>query len=523
MRDYLRKNDMKYTSMLEPSAGDGRFLNEFLKNPAPAGISITAVELIPEKADMLRAQNYPGTVTICQQDFLDYAVGSTQRYDLIIGNPPYINIKNMDALSLKKAKSFCVKSNLPESLMKNMWVAFLLASVSLLTPQGCLFFVLPLEFLQVQYAEKVRLFLEKRFNAIHIITFDEPMFPAIEQESCLVYLSNSPGTTPYIRFEHYPQLDSKTPAKQSVVEWNKPLKKWTNAILSDTDIDLLHAISRQYPKVSSLCDASPGIVTGANSAFIISDQKSRELNAQDYVLTILSKSSMVKDELIIDQNILDDLRNRHQKIYLLNLANLNEQTLPPELTAYLTAIGETENSANIKLKDRYKCKNRTPWYGVPIVRNGDLFFFKRYDKIPRISVNAADVYTTDIAYNMRLVQDYHRESVAFCFYNSLTLAQCEYLGRYYAGGVSELVPSEFKELVIPYRHISQKDISALADMFHQNKSIDEITDFVNSRTIGQEIETDQIRKLDEIRRKLMERRCKMSVNSLSRNLLHVDK
>lgn len=89
-------------------------------------------------------------------------------------------------------------------------------------------------------------------------------------------------------------------------------------------------------------------------------------------------------------------------------------------------------------------KNRKPWYGVPIVKNGEVFFFKRYDKIPRVCVNEADIYTTDIAYNMRLNKGYERESVAFCFYNSLTLTQCEYYGRYYAGGVSELTPSEFK-------------------------------------------------------------------------------
>ena len=117
---------------------------------------------------------------------------------------------------------------------------------------------------------------------------------------------------------------------------------------------------------------------------------------------------------------------------------------------YLNTIGEKENSSGIKLKERYKCRNRKPWYGVPIVANGDLFFFKRYDKLPKLCINEADLYTTDIAYNMRLKGYYDKRSAAFCFYNSLTLAQCEYYGRYYAGGVSELIPSEFKELAIPY-------------------------------------------------------------------------
>ena len=33
--------------------------------------------------------------------------------------------------------------------------------------------------------EKLRGFLEKKFNTIHILSFEERMFPEIEQEACL--------------------------------------------------------------------------------------------------------------------------------------------------------------------------------------------------------------------------------------------------------------------------------------------------------------------------------------------------
>ena len=118
---------------------------------------------------------------------------------------------------------------------------------------------------------------------------------------------------------------------------------------------------------------------------------------------------------------------------MLNLAQVEEEFFSQSLKDYLVEIGDKENAEGIKLKNRYKCKNRKPWFGVPIVRNGDIFFFKRYDKIPRVCVNEANLYTTDIAYNMRLNPIYDKESMAFCFYNSLTSTQCEYYGRYYAG------------------------------------------------------------------------------------------
>lgn len=81
-----------------------------------------------------------------------------------------------------------------------------------------------MEFLQVQYAEKIRLFLEEHFDTIHILSFKERMFPKIEQESCLVYLTNEFKNQPYINFKIYAQLDSDYPYYCSKIQRNKPLK-----------------------------------------------------------------------------------------------------------------------------------------------------------------------------------------------------------------------------------------------------------------------------------------------------------
>lgn len=78
--------------------------------------------------------------------------------------------------------------------------------------------------MQVQYAEKLRGFLEKKFNTIHILSFEERMFPEIEQEACLVYLTNENQGLPYISYRQYAKLDSKTPILESRIERNKPLK-----------------------------------------------------------------------------------------------------------------------------------------------------------------------------------------------------------------------------------------------------------------------------------------------------------
>lgn len=504
MIEYLKREQKIYRRVLEPSVGDGRFIDAFAKEKNIE--RFVAVELIEEKVRQLKNKRYSQQIEIVADDFLNFSEKTNEKYQLVIGNPPYINIKNMEGDSKEKAKEICEKYQLPSSLMQNMWVAFVLAAVSCLERNGTIFFVLPMEFLQVQYAEKIRLFLEEHFDTIHILSFKERMFPKIEQESCLVYLTNELKKQPCINFKIYDRLDSNVPSYCSKIQRNKPLKKWTNAILSDVDIDLLNLIDQKYKKVSEICDASPGIVTGANNEFILTREQVEQLECYEFILPTIPKSNILNGQFIITQYVVEKIGEKGNRIYLLNLLNVDEKLFSEPLKKYLVEIGEKENTSKIKLKDRYKCRNRKPWYGVPIVRNGDLFFFKRYDKIPRICVNEADIYTTDIAYNMRLNSEYDKSSMAFCFYNSLTLTQCEFYGRYYAGGVSELTPSEFKRLAIPYRKIDKKDIERLSEMFKESEDVDKIIAFVNSKTIEKEWEYKQILRLDEMRRKLMERR-----------------
>ena len=504
MKAYLLKEKRKYRSMLEPSVGDGRFIDEFEKDENIQ--EIVGVELIGEKIEKLKKKGYSDRVKIVEDDFLFFSENVNRKYELIIGNPPYISIRNMEDSSKEKAKQICKKYQLPNTLMQNMWVPFLLAALSCLKEGGAIFFVLPMEFLQVQYAEKIRLFLEEHFDTIHILYFKERMFPDIEQESCLVYLTNGFKKAPYICLKLYDELDSDMPCYCSKIQRNKPLKKWTNAILSDEDIDLLYLFNSRYKKVSEFCEASPGIVTGANNEFILTKEQVEKLDCHAFILPTIPKSSMLSGKFIITSDVVKNLGELGERIYLLNLSDVDKKLFSQSLNTYLAEIGEKENSLHVKLRDRYKCRNRNPWYGVAIVRNGDLFFFKRYDKIPRICVNAANIYTTDIAYNMRLNPIYDKESMAFCFYNSLTLTQCEYYGRYYAGGVCELTPSEFKKLVIPYREIRKCDIEFLEKMIKENQGIEKIIAFVNSKTIDKEWESEDIAKIDEMRKKLMSRR-----------------
>ncbi len=503
MRDYLLRQKKRIKNILEPSAGDGRFIEAFLKLDFP--IDIVGIELFEEKINFIRERNTSLRLTLVASDFLEFSSINVEEFDLIIGNPPYINIKNMSKTFLESSRTLCRNIGLPESIIQNAWVAFVLAASQLLSKNGAIFFVLPIEFLQVNYAEKIRSFLEKNFNTIHIICFSERIFPTIDQDACLVYITNETKGLPYILYQKYLNFNSSKPFYQSKIERNKPLKKWSNAILSDEEIDLLNKISKCYPSIREISQSAPGIVTGANNKFILTKEEVIQYNCTNYIKPILSKGAMAKNKFEVNHNLILDLELKNNKVYLLDLAEFDFNSLPIQLQEYLNIVAKTKRNG-IEIQYSYKCSRRKPWYGVPIVKSGSVIFFKRYDTIPRFSTNPEQIYTTDIAYGLQLSKNIDPESLVFCFYNSLTLAQCEFVGRYYAGGVIELTPNEFKSITIPYQRIDHFDIENLKKMFSENSDIDDIVSFVNAKTLNCRIGKCDIDKLNLIRKKLIERR-----------------
>lgn len=464
------KNRVKLKAVLEPSIGDGRFVEELLH----ISEHIKAIEISDEKISAKQNEKrWPSKITFECADFIQYALDHNEKYDLIIGNPPYISKKNLPKEQRVASQQLVETFGLSDSLFQNSWVSFILAALKLLSSEGTIFYILPFEFLQVQYAEKLRNFLEVQFNTIEIITFEERVFKDIEQDICLVFLSNEQEEKAYIK---YTTLKSPATPKlifNSVIMRNKPLKKWSNCILNDDETEFIHRLAKKYSRIGSVGNISPGIVTGANSFFIVEKNQLSDFKMDNIKLEIISKSSDIIHKFIFTKEDFDELSQNNKKTYLINLNDINKKHFSPSLLEYLDQ-GEKQ-----KINERYKCLSRNRWFDVPIVKNGAVCFFKRYSRCPRIIVNEALVHTTDIAYNIRFFDGYEPKSFAFCFYNSLTLALCEYYGRFYGGGVGELVPSEFKSLAIPYVHVDPANIEHVNQMIQNQENIEKIIDFVD--------------------------------------------
>ena len=149
--DYLSdKMKGKDFSILEPSAGDGIFIKSIFNHDILSKIKeIVAIERVETEIDKIREISENSILTTINKDFLEFQDKNERKFNLVIGNPPYINKKLLE----EKQITYCEQihanySVLSKNKIKNIWTAFLIRSMTFVDENGILALVLPSEFLQ---------------------------------------------------------------------------------------------------------------------------------------------------------------------------------------------------------------------------------------------------------------------------------------------------------------------------------------------------------------------------------------
>lgn len=494
MINYINITDK--ISILEPSGGDGRIVKELIKKSNVENVDI--VEIIDNKAKFLEHEfEQYNNVHIKNDDFLKYCNLCDNKYDLIIGNPPYINKKLLTKEQIELSNHLCHEFSLSIKSTKNIWVMFILGAIKLLKKNGRILYILPFEFLQVEYSKELRNMLERNFSSIEVFVFEKEVFEDIQQKVCLLSLSNMSNNS-YIEYKEIRDLNLKKPILRNKIYKNKPLDKWTNSIISDEEMEVIKRIKKQCISIETIGNMSPGVVTGANDFFITNRLFVNYIKDEKFFEKIVPKSSLLKNIFILGEKEYKKLEEENEKVHLLKLNNFIN--LSNRIQKYIHD-GETKG-----YNKRFKCSRRIPWYNLPKDRIGDLIIFKRYDILPRVIVNELRCHTTDAGYNINIHEGYDVKSVAFCFYNSLTLLLCEYNCRFYAGGVAELTPNELRNVFIPYKIIHHNQIKKLNRMISEKKDYNEIIKYVDKVVFNNILNKGDLNRIREIRERYINRR-----------------
>jgi len=459
---------------LEPSCGDGAFLEALIRRAHARLKAVFACEINPEEVAKAKARIDDERLEVHCGDFLRWFLfhgGQVERFDCALGNPPFIRYQYLPEEQQVLAEKVFGRFGLPFKKHANAWVPFVIASLALLRPGGRLGMVVPSEILHIPHAQSLRRFLAEQCSRILILDPEEIWFSETLQGTVLLMVEKkynldekSQGVAVFpIRSRQQLASDPEKIFQGASYTNGSTIKgKWMGVFLDRSERSLLERL-RSEPKVKPFGEQASvdvGIVTGANKFFLVPDGVVKEFGLQQWAHPMFGRGEHVQG-LVYSRS--DHTANRKAGLPA-NFLWFQEEAirnLPMNVRRYLDA-GLAQ-----KLHTRYKCRVRTPWYKVPSIYAAPVGMLKRAHHFPRLILNSADAYTTDTAYRIRPMTT-TAESLVFSFVNSLTCLTAEMEGRHYGGGVLELVPSEIERLLLPVIDATAAQLAAADGRFRNN-------------------------------------------------------
>jgi type I restriction-modification system DNA methylase subunit len=180
--DALNPYFSKIKTVLEPSCGSCEFLNYIDANTS--SIEMTGIENNQIIYEEIKKISFKNPTQIIHTDFLEWT--PTQKYDLIIGNPPYFVMKK-DDVSTEYYDYFDGRPNI--------FTLFIVKSLHMLNPEGILSFILPKSFTNCLYYDKLRKYITDKYRILELIDCSEDSFIETKQETILFMVQNrtNPG------------------------------------------------------------------------------------------------------------------------------------------------------------------------------------------------------------------------------------------------------------------------------------------------------------------------------------------
>lgn len=469
-------NGDKDLDILEPSCGDGVFLEQ-IKKGNYIYKSITAIELDPlesKKANKIDLIN----CKVINGDFHVFFNTTNKTFNAIVGNPPYIRYQYFNRTQQIEAAKIFQRADLKYTKLANSWVSFLVGSSMLLKEMGRMGFVIPAEILQVTYAEQLRKYLAKFFNKINIISFEKLVFKDIQQEVILLLCEKNLSKKHQI--EHIELKDASALRKLNISALRSPSKKisheahkWTFYFLDQYEIDFIEEIMQSnISLIKDFAKVEVGITTGCNSFFSITKKVMEEFELAEFARPLVGRSVQANGVIFTDTDWKENC-NLGAKSYLLVFP---EKKL---LKKYKGALNYIKRGELNKINSGYKTGIRDDWFVIPSLRVSNALFIRRNNRFPKLIINHAGALTTDTMHRVNIKPGINQNDFASSYYNSLSFAFSEIVGRSYGGGVLELMPKEVESIILPFKKGNSFLLLEIDEMLRKKESISSILSYTN--------------------------------------------
>ncbi len=342
IKEYIIKNKINYNGCVE---------KHILENMI-YGVDIDRFSAFLTKISLIFEANIIDiNFNIYEEDFLiDFLPDC--KFEIIIGNPPYIGHKNIE-----KEYSCILKDNYSEVFYDKADISycFFKASHNLLNEKGAICFITSRYFLEAKYADKLRSYINDNLTIIKILDYNgQRVFKNAIISPMIILLTYKNYPQEDVKIEKYSQNEDKFMSfsiKQS--ELNR--SGWM--LLNTKEQSLYEKIREKCNyKLSDICNIKQGIITGYDKAFVVTDEEILKYNLEKKLLKKWIKNSNITNDGI-----------KYGGLYILYTNLIDDESKYPNTIAYLQKYKD-------RLSKRRECKNGVrKWYELQWGRDLNLF------------------------------------------------------------------------------------------------------------------------------------------------------
>jgi adenine-specific DNA-methyltransferase len=338
---------------LDPGFGTGSFYSALLQSVKRNRIaSANGFEIDPHYGESARSIWKKEKLVLEIDDFTKRSPSPI--HNLVVCNPPYVRHHHLDAgQKLYLQNAIFQATGLGLSGLSGLYCYFLLLSKLWMAPNGLGVWLIPSEFMDVNYGQTVKQFLCKQVTLERIHRFDpsEAQFEDALVSSAVVFLRNTPPQkTQVVRFTYGGGIVAPKTTSEVTVDELQATRKWT-------------AIPRKKttrPKVTNqtlgeLFSIKRGLATGCNSFFMLSKDKAKDFPKEFLQPILPSPRDLETDEVKSDRSGCPIVS---KQLFLFN-CSLPEATIKSD---YPLVWDYLKQGIELGVSERYLCKHRTPWY-----------------------------------------------------------------------------------------------------------------------------------------------------------------
>lgn len=347
-------------SFLDPGFGSGVFYSTLVETIPNSTIeSARGIEIDPEFSRVARDLWARTGLEVIEGDFTQLATPSeAAQANLVICNPPYIRHHHLDRNRKVEMKKLVLDATgLSINGLAGMYCYYMLIAHRWLKPGGIGIWLIPSEFMDVNYGSVLRSYLSDLVTLLRIHRFettDVQFTDALVSSVVVMFRNTKPPKDHEAGFSVGGKIDKPRDEYEVTRQWLKANDKWTRKPSKRRQIT---EPGQNELMFGDLFRTRRGLATGANSYFILTKKEAEKRRLPtEFLKPILPPPRYLSQTIIESDSQGFPILERQLVLIDCDLAEERVRNEYPNLWKYLK-VGMHEG-----VNDRYLARKRSPWY-----------------------------------------------------------------------------------------------------------------------------------------------------------------